>query len=257
MLHLRLRHLKIAGPKVKRPGPARARAAADALSRRLDHLVPTLAFFVRCWRYLHRTASRRTVEYGMTLVLLTQIARLAEALGYIPMRPLIGNPSQAARLVLASNGFYGTLWPSPAFWCAALVVALLCALAGLHQVVATVMLTHVRGDPRLLSDRGEDDERYFTSVNPAWLLADVGLRRLAMALTMGFLLTASWVLFVHTGWPSLLYVGLLMICGWVDNRLRETAGKHWERLRQRRQAERDATRAAFGEGRVAGGTASG
>jgi len=222
------------------------------LRNRLAALLPTFAYFARCFSHLHRRASRRMLEAGLGVILLSQVLRLMESLGWItpfpaPLAPPPGvAPSPAMEFIAAANRFYDHLWPTPIFWVWLLAAGSLCVFAGLHQAVAATLLTCHHADPGLLSESGEDDERFYSSVDPRWLLADVLLRRAGMGIGLAYFVTFSWILLIHTGWASLLYWALAGLFAFVDEKLGDTADVLRARWAARAQAEKAALLDVFG-----------
>lgn len=207
---------------------------------------PALAHFGRCWRQLRRTSSRRTLELALAGVMLSQVFRLLQAVRVIPAFHLspapLGRPNITTHLILSTNDFYASLWPSPGFWVGVLVLGVLLTTAGLQQTVAAFQLARTGDNAALLTVSGEDDKMFLTSVHTEWLWADLVLRRLGMAAGELFFATLAWRMLCNAGYASLLFIMLLLLYTWVDNRLRETGQKLRQLIDERHAAERDALR---------------
>jgi low affinity Fe/Cu permease len=204
---------------------------------------PALAHFGRCWRQLRRLSSRRTLELALAGVMLSQVFRLLQAIHVLPPMRLSPAPTlhtAASSMIGNANDFYASLWPHPVFWVVLLILGAICTVSGLQQTVAAFQLARTGEDATFLSETGEDDSRFLTSVHTEWLMADVILRRLGMAVGMLFFSTLAWKLLIATGISGLLFVMLLLLYTWVDNRLLETSHKLREIINIRRAAEKDA-----------------
>ena len=205
-------------------------------------LLTTLHHFARCWCHLRRTSSRRTLEVGLAALYASQILRLMQAMRWIPLFPGLGSTpdNSVARLVVAGDQFYADLWPSPIFWMVILSAGILLTAAGMLQTVAAVNTTRAGRSPLLLSEGGEDDPHFLTSVSAEDLLWDIRLRRGGMAMGIAFFATIGWNLLWKAGLVALIFIVLLFLCSQVDDRLRETGRKLSELIEKQRKAERDA-----------------
>ena len=192
----------------------------------MANILPTCKHFARCWNALHKKSSRRTMEVALAWFMISQIIRFLQSLDIIPSIPFLASLHQqspiVAALITAGDKFYATLWPNPAWFITILLVGSICTFAGLHQVFAALKLAQVGGNPMHLAEKGEDDERFLSSVDPSWLLWDVWLRRIGMWCGIYFFGTLSWELFIHAGFASVLTTIILCLCFWVDDRLDET-----------------------------------
>ena len=199
---------------------------------------PALAHFGRCWRAIRRTSSRRTTEAALAAILFAFALRLAQAVHWFPAWPPGHSEVHYTTLSVAANAFIEQMWPSPYFWLTALVTATLLTVIGMQQTVAAFNVARTCSAASL-TDTGEDDAAYLTSVDPEWLLWDVILRRAGMAIGMAFFAQYAWGLAVKTGLASIPFVVLAVLCSWVDNRLWDTTKDLRKLIDRRRRAERE------------------
>ena len=182
------------------------------------------------------------MEMGVVAIFGSQIVRLMQSVCWIPsfggFQGFRDTP--ALQLVLAADQFYSSLWPSPVFWIAILGIGTICTLLGMQQTVAAVNTARSGRSPMLLSECGEDDPHFLSSVAAEDLLWDIRLRRIGMSAGMAFFATLGWDMLWKTGLVALLFIALLFMCSMVDNRLWETGRKLSDLVDKRRHAERDA-----------------
>ena len=204
----------------------------------LRTLQPALAHFARCWRHLRGTSSRRTLELGMAAMMLTQVLRLLQALHHIPaFLPGSALHPITSRLVLAGDAFYASLWPSPWAWVWLLSAGVLLTVAGLQQTVAAVRVARSGGNAALLAETGEDDPRFLSSVQEEWLLADVRLRRVGIAVGTYFFAELAWYLLLRAGFSAGPFIILTVLCSWADNRLLDVSRRLRSLIRARHDSE--------------------
>ena len=180
---------------------------------------PALGHFARCWRHLRGTSSRRTLEIGLAAMMLTQVVRLLQALHRLPVLPIVG-VHQVMKLVMAGDAFYVSLWPSPWLWLWLLSLGVVLTMLGIQQTVAAVNVARTGGNALLLTETGEDDPRFLSSVREEWLRADVRLRRVGMTVGMAFFAEVTWYLLWRAGLgPAGPFLVLTILCSFADNRL--------------------------------------
>lgn len=213
----------------------------------LGRLRPTLGHFARCWRHLRGTSSRRTLEVGMAAMMLTQIIRLLQALHRVPPVPFIqGGHAVLSRLTIAGDTFYLSLWPSPWVWVYGLSGGILLTLIGLQQTVAAINVARTGGNTLLLTETGEDDPKFLSSVREEWLLADVRLRRVGLEVGMAFFAELAWYLLFRAGMGQAgPFVVLALLCSFADNRLWDMSKRLQAMIETRTHAEVSAMTAAL------------
>ncbi len=180
----------------------------------------------------------------MAVILLAFAVRLMQAVNWFPAWPgaFARGHTYSAPLAVALNAFVAQMWPSPYLWLTFLTLGALLTIAGMQQTVAAFNVARTYSD-KTLTDTGEDDSRFLTSVAPEWLLWDIILRRAGMGIGMMFFAQYAFVLAIKTGLAFVPFLVLTMLCSWVDNRLLETSLRLTDLIRKRRAAEGEVMRA--------------